>query len=185
MALDASADIGTVAHSMPLEYLLTQRRAGIIPYRIDQSGQVQLMCGVHNDPNDEHGSGDITDFGGHVELDDGDSIDTAIREFNQETFGVFGRLKREQIGRSIAVYRKDLLVVFVRLDYNPTRIIELFEERKRGKKRLEIRGLVEFNKFDFLQMVKQPPNEVHQYTMFELIRVLFRDSFVKHGNFVG
>jgi len=167
-----SVGIGYVGNDMPLEYLLSQKRAGIVPYRIDQKGQIRFIWGI------DTGSSDITDLGGRTESNDRDSLDTAIREFREESFGVFGRITRDQIGRSLAIYRKDLLIIFVRLDYDPQVIMNLFQQRKQYSSRPEIDRLIEIDKFELIKMVCNPG------TMYEFIRILIRDTLVRHGNFL-
>ena len=65
-------------------------RAGIIPYCV--IGENIFFCfGVEN------GVGAIGDFGGHREKVDSDALDTAIREYQEESLNLFGELKRDRL----------------------------------------------------------------------------------------
>lgn len=63
-------------------------RAGIIPYTI-VNGQIFIIFGL------ERGIGSISDFGGKKEANDRDLIDTALREFREETLNQFPEISRE------------------------------------------------------------------------------------------
>lgn len=173
-------DIGLVGQDMPIEYLLSQKRAGIVPYRIDKDGSVHLMWGVDTLSND------LTDFGGRTESKDRDSIDTAIREFKEETYGAFGNVTREQLGRSIAIYRKDILMVFVRINYDVQQVMNKFVERSRLTNQTEITSLIELDRYEFMRVVFTPPHGGLSlpHHMYELIRILLQDAFISHGNFL-
>lgn len=65
-------------------------RAGIIP--IVEQGNVQFFgFGVEN------GIAAIGDFGGKIERWDRDALDAAIREYYEESFGVFGDITRDML----------------------------------------------------------------------------------------
>lgn len=66
------------------------KRAGIIPY-IEKNGVKFYAFGVEN------AVAAICDFGGHREASDGDALDTAIREYREESLAVFGPMSREQL----------------------------------------------------------------------------------------
>lgn len=65
-------------------------RAGIIPF-INSEGIIIYAFGIGNI------IGDICDFGGHREAIDTDLLDTAIREYEEESLNIFGRLTREML----------------------------------------------------------------------------------------
>src|SRR5579885_778662 len=59
-------------------------RSGIIPYIVTK-GNVYFAFGEHTE------TGDLTDFGGGVKMRSGeDALSGALREFQQESLGVFG-----------------------------------------------------------------------------------------------
>lgn len=65
-------------------------RAGIIPF-VEEKGVRFFAFGVEN------GVGAIGDFGGHIEKKDGDGLDAAIREYQEEALNVFGEINREML----------------------------------------------------------------------------------------
>ena len=165
--------IGTVNEALPLGSLLTIKRAGIVAIRID--GEENLHAMLAKDKL----SGDDTDLGGHPEPTDQDCLDTAIREFGEESLGVFGPITREQVGRSIAVFNAQVLIVFVRLDYDPKQIIRLFDQRaKAATHPIEVTKLFEVDRSTLLSMI------MNHGRLYERIRILLRDVIMKHGNFL-
>lgn len=101
-------------------------RAGVILYH--QAGdQLVFGFGVHS----EEGHRELTDFGGRVEYRTRDPtvIDGALREFSEESLGVFGHLGFIQIRDCLAVYDRKNLIIFLRVDQSPQRISQLFNEK--------------------------------------------------------
>ena len=64
------------------------KRAGFIPVT-EKDGTTFFAFGVEN------GVAAIGDFGGHIEPDDRDALDAAIREYQEEALNVFGELTRD------------------------------------------------------------------------------------------
>lgn len=90
-------------------------RGGIIPYTFISKNDIQIpiFCfGI------DSYSADLTDFGGSRNSGDRDIIDTAIREFNEETLGVFGEIKIENIIGSKIIYDDHNAIILVYLDLN-------------------------------------------------------------------
>jgi len=81
-------------------------RAGIIPFTI-QNGIKFYGFGVEN------GIAAIGDFGGHVENNDSDALDTAIREYKEEAFNVFGEFTRDMLATCDAIEGKDTVEILV------------------------------------------------------------------------
>lgn len=143
---------------------LKHRRAGFLVYRIDENGEKRYLLGIDND------SGDHSDFGGHPEPEDRDSIDTAMRECPEETLGVLPKIDRRQLSNDVAIFRDDVMIILTRLNYDPTTVIKLFEQRKKKQERLETVRLVEVDRETLLKMIKTTG------TLYELIRILLRDA---------
>lgn len=65
-------------------------RAGIIPYiDINDTRYFALTLQFPNS--------DLADFGGTIESWDIDALDAAIREYYEESFGIFGEINRENL----------------------------------------------------------------------------------------
>lgn len=90
------------------------KRSGIVPYTDKIHPKSRYYClGI------DYYFGHITEFAGKVDtLKDGDIIDTALREFHEETGGIFAPLTREDlISQNVEILHDDLsLLVFVRVD---------------------------------------------------------------------
>ncbi|CAH6418468.1 Hypothetical protein HVR_LOCUS167 [uncultured virus] len=81
-------------------------RAGVIPFV--QRGEIRFFgFGVEN------GVAAIGDFGGHYENKDRDLLDTAIREYNEEAFQVFGELNREMLQNCYVLEGNDTLEILL------------------------------------------------------------------------
>lgn len=65
-------------------YAAVKMNAGILPYYYDKRGVAHFFIGQ------EH-NGTWSDFGGRAEEEDLDALDTAAREFSEETRYVFGK----------------------------------------------------------------------------------------------
>ena len=68
--------------------------AGVLPYCYDQSGQAYFLLG--KEPNRTW-----ADFGGNAEKKDKNTIETAAREFSEETRNVFGKFARGLRGAAL------------------------------------------------------------------------------------
>jgi len=119
-------------------------RAGIIIYSKFQD-KVLFCVGV------DRKSKELTDFGGGVSYKlDKDALTGAIREFTEESLGVFGGLKPEELQECIAVYTQIMLIIFVPMICNPLEANRLFLSRYTREKVGEVSGLVWMDVESFL-----------------------------------
>lgn len=85
------------------------QRAGILPYLIDKQGNVLYCMG------EDTASGNLTDFGGHVEKKkDRNAFKAALREFREETrdsFPLKGLLFLEQF--ALVSFDNSMLLIFL------------------------------------------------------------------------
>jgi len=147
-------------------------RAGIIPYRYSKNGLIFLM-GVDKKFKE------ITDFGGgYNRKKDKNKVDTALREFKEETLGIFGEITREQIQDSLAIINNKNLIIFLHMPILEKETIQLFEEKHKKVKYSEIETLVWLNLEEFENLV----NEKHViYNMYSVLVRFFRRT----GNFTN
>lgn len=99
-------------------------RAGIIVYTVDPDAPKgsRLKFWLGNDSK----SGDLTDFGGGVSYrKDGSALNGALREFNEESHGVFGEFTPEQLQDCMAIYNRSMLIIFLRIDNITSPLIDL------------------------------------------------------------
>lgn len=91
-------------------------RAGIIPYCIWKN-QIYILMGIDKD------SGDLSDFGGGVKLKE-NFTSAAIREFNEETCGIFrNNITKEHLFKSPVVINK----ITKDYEYSPNHAIYFVE----------------------------------------------------------
>jgi hypothetical protein len=74
---------------------------------------------------------DLTDFGGGIRYKkDGDPIEGALREFNEESLNIFTPLSSDSIKESTVIYNTNNLIVFVRIsNLSPMQVNEAFKEK--------------------------------------------------------
>jgi hypothetical protein len=129
-------------YNIPWNYL-RPCRAGIIPYRMIH-GTRYFGFGIDRWFNQR------TDFGGMVDYDiDSNALKGALREFSEESLGVFGRIPDHLLSRGLAVYDHEMIIIFI----DVTELIEgisadeletLFEkksQRKHQRKHQEIKAI--------------------------------------------
>lgn len=104
------------------------KRGGIVPYteqHLPSNRLVKLYClGL------DYISGDITEFSGKIDkMNDRDIIDTALREFQEETGNVFPPITREDLIAQNAdvLYDNLALIVFVRVDVDMMDIVDHYD----------------------------------------------------------
>lgn len=96
-------------------------RSGIIPY-ILHNNTVYYCFGI------EPYVGALTDFGGHYEQSDTDLLDSAIREYSEECFGVFGTLTRESMQNYRVILGQDTNEILVPVENLPGKFVERFRQ---------------------------------------------------------
>lgn len=116
--------IKTIVYNLNLEYVKPQR-AGIIIYTI-HDGSVYFGLGLDSNTHD------LTDFGGRVFYKfDQNVIRGALREFEEETLGIFDTISHDDIKNCPVIYDDNNLIIFVHLDIDPNDISETFNNKYR------------------------------------------------------
>lgn len=112
----------------------TQMRAGILPYTIYQN-RLYFGFGIDNQTSD------LTDFGGGVQIKDNDPINAAIREFREESLGVFEPLWSNDLNGQYIIYNNKTLIVLLYCgDVNPLEITQTFNNKVTA--RSEVKGII-------------------------------------------
>lgn len=99
---------------------------------------------------------ELTDFGGTREKKDANIIDTSIREFHEETLGLFDKLSWDDIKKCTCVYDSDSIVLFIRTSLNINDIAERFLELAKGEKDIEVCGIMPVSILNFIRCMKTP-----------------------------
>lgn len=145
---------------------LQQRRAGIIVYSETKTptGGIRRQFWLGEDVK----SSDVTDFGGGVSYKkDGNALNGALRELNEESHNVFGTFSEDAIKKGIVVYNREMIIIFLRKDcldvplidltseaegYTVKSLQEQFQERMTHKS--EIKSLISFEESEFKELIE-------------------------------
>jgi hypothetical protein len=99
---------------------ITPERAGVILYTVHQK---QLYIGMAVDS----ASHDLTDFGGRIYYDaDLNCITGSLREFHEETLGIFDPISPDLVDDYTTVYDNNNLIMFLHININPNTVSEKF-----------------------------------------------------------
>ena len=121
------------------------RRVGVIPYKVAENGRTHtFVLGIDRD------SQDVSNFAGSPKPPE-TTMSAMIREFEEESLGIFGTLTAQMLRDCIAIYNKRELIVFVRLTWTFNEDIhKLFNTRV--KRSSEMSDIVFY---DYSQLVKE------------------------------
>lgn len=141
-----------VAHSclvkdIPTTDLANVRRAGVILYT-QLRNEIWFGLGI------DRLSKDITDFGGSRELRDRNAIETACREFYEESLGIYGIFPYDAVQNLKCVYNKRSLIIFIPVIVNPKTAVRSFKCMVKNTD--EISGLIWLTRENFMKMVSMP-----------------------------
>lgn len=114
--------IKTTVQQLNLECVRPQR-AGVIIYTV-VNGSIYFGLGLDSRTHD------LTDFGGGVIYKiDIDAIKGALREFEEETLGIFDSIRTEDIMQCPVIYDDRNLIIFVHLNVDPDTVCLSFNEK--------------------------------------------------------
>lgn len=118
------AVIKTTVQNLNLEYVKPQR-AGVIIYTV-VNGSIYFGLGLDSRTHD------LTDFGGGVYYKlDTNAIRGALREFEEETLGIFDPISPTDITQCPVVYDNRNLIIFVHMNVDPETVCFTFNEKFR------------------------------------------------------
>ncbi len=142
------------------------RRAGIIPY-IKKQGRVFFLFGLGE------GIASISDFGGTREPADADVLETALREFHEETFNVIGTLTRDNlkgdpyiIGETGFHETEKCVLFFVAYRQDFPFFEKMNEFKDRNMPGDETRGLIVLEREQLFRALKQPEKRIQSSKVF-------------------
>lgn len=77
---------------------------------------------------------DLTDFGGGINYKtDTNVITGALREFQEETLGIFGTITIDDINDCLVIYDNHNLIIFIHVDVNPNELSRIFNHKYRSR----------------------------------------------------
>lgn len=131
-----------LVHKCHVKYIditkVLPKRAGVIIYTTI-GGRLYFGMGLDTRTHD------LTDFGGGVVYSkDKDCIVGALREFEEETLGIFDKIYPEDIKECLTIYDENNIIVFLHMNVDPEGVCSsfnsAFDEMLRQKKFSEICG---------------------------------------------
>nr|QBK90822.1 MAG: NUDIX hydrolase [Pithovirus LCPAC201] len=124
-------------------------RSGVIVYTVFEG---TLLFGLGIDLIYDN----ITDFGGQVSYtEDRNAVVGGLREYHEETHGIFGKFSPEQVEDCKVALRNDMMVIFIPLEIYPEKAsIQFLKEAKLSTER-EIKELIWLNKKDLIKLITQ------------------------------
>ena len=118
-------------------------RAGVIPYtKIDN--KIFFAFGVDTI------YGDLTDFGGGVQKADRSVINGGIREFREESLGIFDPICDRDIYNHYVIYGKKILVLLINYQVDPQAIIDNFKNKLLYIQTPEVKDVVWLSKEEII-----------------------------------
>lgn len=145
-----SSVIRTTIANLNLECVKPQR-AGVIIYTV-YNDMVYVGMGVDMKTHD------LTDFGGGISYKkDRNVVAGALREFNEETLGIFRKLSIEDVMTSAVLYDDTYnLIIFLHIDVDPNVVSEKFLNRFNEVPKAEICGIQWLTWEEFQKHVNTP-----------------------------
>ena len=138
-------------------------RSGIIVYTRYQ-GKTYFILGI------DTVSGDITDFGGGVSVKTENAITGGLREFSEESLGIFGEITIEELKRCVCVYDESNIIIFVPIKIDISRKYYEFINRLKLIKYPEVKDLSILDTKEFISLING--NDIDGNIMYDKIRKL-------------
>lgn len=88
---------------------IKMERSAIIPYYLSEDGDVIFFLGV------DSVSGDVCDMGGGVKKYE-TPITGALREFNEESRGIFGDVSVSKLESSLCIFNKTMCTILIKIE---------------------------------------------------------------------
>lgn len=129
-------------------------RGGIIPYVIIDHGDIQKIKTRFYAFGTENGIGSLIDFGGGRDHDDRSIIDTALREYEEETYNAFGKLNYEKIEEGIVIENEDMIDILIEVDCDPNTSIKEFESQSINQSQ-EIKSIIWVTRDQLITMMEK------------------------------
>ncbi len=160
----------SVDHIKQIDWTIQkQRRSGVIVYTM-YKGQIYFLAGI------DTASGNITDFGGGIKLKEETPLTGGLREFVEESCGIFGNIKENDVLDQIVIYTKDLVIMFIHINFNIDRAMTEFNYRISKITNPEVSGLILMNLEQFTQIIRG--ETLNERIMYDKIRTVLKEALI-------
>jgi hypothetical protein len=157
------------------------QRGGIIPYMVSSEGNLKFALGL------DYVHKELTDFGGGISYKkDGDAVVGSIREFDEESLGVFGEVKKEDLENCLTIYSNEMMIIFLKVDVNASEINKLFYQKLKQESEPEVCDIVWLEKKELKKSLEPSSRLVYVRVRYLLSKAedfysyLIEDSPQKH-----
>lgn len=147
-------------------------RAGVIVYTFHKH-KTFFILGIDTK------SGDVTDFAGGVSFKKEDPLSGGLRELMEESLGIFGNIRVDEIINCISVYDKENLIIFVPINIDINSKIDEFSFRVKHLRNPEVIKLKILSKKDFVALIDG--NSIGENVMYDRIRNLLLSGKNSHN----
>ena len=120
-------------------------RCGVIIY-VQQNGETYFCLGIDTQ------SKNLTDFGGGVKKEE-TFLEGGLRELDEESQGVFGKINPEHIKNNIAVHCHNMGIIFIQMNVDMDEIVQEFNRRVQYNEAPEVSGIVWLSTEKFLESI--------------------------------
>lgn len=160
---------------------LKPRRAGVIPY-VRNGGAYNFALGI------DMQTGELTDFGGCVEyIHEKHALNGALREFNEESHGVFNDRFVNNLGDCRIAYSEGMAIVFIEVDVDMDDLSSRFLVARDQSAEVEISSIVWLNMLEFYQLFSNGEVALHgqNYRGYKLLVDMLQGLYETDSNFVN
>lgn len=147
------------------------QRCGAIIYKLTDQG-LKFALGIDTIFNE------YTDFGGGVKKEDLTVIDGGLRELTEESIGIFGFIKSDELKNFLALYTSRTMIMFIKTDINEDQITKLFNERVKYIDNPEVNGITWLTTSEFISLLEG--NLIHGRKIFTRIRDICYTAYKEH-----
>ena len=141
------------------------KRGGCIPYLIAES-DIYFCVGMDSKFKE------LTDFGGGISYKknkDENFKNGALREFREETLGVFDSVDMSNIDNSVVVCSDSSSIIFIPVKVDMNKIVNEFNKRINKAKNSEISSIIWLDIKNFNEMLRDRDSNFYKVTRFTLL----------------
>ncbi len=138
------------------------QRAGVIIYT-KINNELFFGFGVDSIYNE------LTDFGGHLDRKDKNAITGALREFKEESLGLFD-YTYEQVENNIITYDDKMAILFIKVDESPEMINQKFKNKLMLRSKVEVNNIVWLSLDELLKELNKDHSVIYTRVKNHLIK---------------